>query len=379
MQDYYKILGVDKNASQDEIKSSYRKLVKQFHPDLHPGDEAAAAKFKEINEANEILSDPEKRKQYDFELEHPGASQGFGGFSGAGASGFGGFEDIFSDIFGSFGGRSSSGSERRKGENITVEVTLSFLDAAKGVSNKSVNFTRREPCSSCKGTGAKDGTKFQTCDRCHGTGRVQQTVGGGFFRMVNEVTCPDCGGIGKKILEKCTACGGKGYNTKQTEYKFDVPAGADTNSYIKKSGLGHASTHGGIAGDLIIVFKVAPHAVFKRKDFDLYMELPVSLSTACLGGKVKVPTLDNTIDVDIPEGTQSGKVITLRGKGIKSRMGTGNLYITVLVEIPSKLSKADKELLKKLEEQAEFKQTPKMSAYKKNIESLYGVDPYGRK
>lgn len=377
MQDYYKILGVDKNATQDEIKASYRKLVKQYHPDLHPNDEAAAAKFKEINEANEVLSDPKKREQYDYELEHPGASQGFGGFSGA--EGFGGFGDIFSDIFG-FGGRSSSTqSTRKKGANITIEVNLSFLDAAKGVANKSVSYTRREPCAACKGTGAKDGTKFQTCSKCNGTGRIQHVVGGGLFRMVNETVCPECGGVGKKIIEKCTVCGGKGYTTKSAEYKFDVPAGADTNSYIKKSGLGHASTVGGIPGDLIIVFKVAPHAIFKRKDFDLYIDLPISLSTACLGGKVKIPTLDSAIEIDIPEGTQSGKVITLRGKGIKSRMGTGNLYINVIVEIPTKLSRADKDLLKKLEAQMDIKQAPKMSAYKKNLESLYGVDPYGKK
>ena len=375
MQDYYKILGVEKNASQDEIKSSYRKLVKQYHPDLHPGDEAAAAKFKEINEANEVLSDPKKREQYDFELEHPGASQGFGGFS---SEGFGGFGDIFSDIFG-FGGRAGAQAERRKGANITVEVDLSFLDAAKGVANKSVTFTRREPCSACKGTGAKDGTKYQTCSKCNGTGKIQHVVGGGLFRMVNESVCPDCGGTGKKILEKCNVCGGKGYTTKTTEYKFDVPAGADTNSYIQKRGMGHASTSGGVAGDLIIVFKVAPHPIFKRKDFDLYIDLPVSLSTACLGGKVKVPTLDSAVDVDIPEGTQSGKVITLRGKGIKSRMGTGNLYLNVTVEIPAKLSRSDKELLKKLEEQMDMKQVPKMSAYQKNLQSLYGVDPYSKK
>ncbi|MBP5177147.1 MAG: molecular chaperone DnaJ, partial [Clostridia bacterium] len=183
---------------------------------------------------------------------------------------------------------------------------------------------------------------------------------------------------GKKILEKCTICGGRGYTTKSTEYKFDVPAGADTNSYIQKRGLGHASTSGGSPGDLIIVFKVAPHAIFKRKDFDLYVDLPVSLATACLGGKVKVPTLDNTIDVDIPEGTQTGKIITLRGKGIKSRMGVGNLYLSVTVEIPTKLSREEKELLKKLEAQMDMKQVPKMSAYKKNVESLYGTDPYSK-
>ena len=378
MQDYYKILGVDRNATQDEIKASYRKLVKQYHPDLHPNDAEAAAKFKEINEANEVLSDPQKRQQYDYELDHPEAAGGFGGFSG-GTGGFGGFGDIFSDIFGGGFGSASSSAARRKGENITIEVTLSFLDAAKGVNNKSVKYNRREPCQSCKGTGAKDGTKYQTCPKCGGSGKIQRVVGGGLFRMVNETVCPDCGGSGKKVLEKCPACDGKGYNNKPTEYKFDVPAGADTNSYIKKTGLGHASTKGGATGDLIILFKVAPHPVFKRKDFDLYIDLPISFTTACLGGKVKVPTLDNTVEVDIPEGTQSGKVLRLKGKGIKSRMGTGNLFITLIVEMPTKLTREDKELLKKLDAQMDVKQSPLMSAYKKNIESLYGVDPYGKK
>ena len=373
-QDYYKILGVDRKASQDEIKASYRKLVKQYHPDLHPNDAEAAAKFKEINEANEVLSDPKKRQQYDFELDNPGASQGFGGFGGGGASGFEGFGDIFSDIFGGFGG-SSRRESKQKGEDITIEVELSFLDAAKGC-NKTVKYNRREPCSSCKGTGAKDGTKFTTCSRCKGTGKIQRVVGGGLFRMVNETVCPDCGGTGRNITEKCDVCGGKGYNVSSTTFSFDVPAGADTNSYIVKRGMGHASTRGGETGDLIVVFKVTSHKIFKRKDFDLYVELPISYMTACLGGNVKVPTLDNAVDIDIPEGTQSGRVITVRGKGIKSRRGTGNLYVTVTVETPSKLSRTQKDLLKKLEAESDVRQTAKMADYKKNVESLYGVDPY---
>ena len=375
-QDYYKILGVDRKASQDEIKSSYRKLVKQYHPDLHPNDPEAAARFKEINEANEVLSDPKKRQQYDFELDNPGASQGFGGFGGGGASGFEGFGDIFSDIFSGFGGGRQQAKE--KGSDVTIEVELSFLDAAKGC-NKSVKYNRREPCSSCHGTGAKDGTKYTTCSRCKGTGKIQRVVGGGLFRMVNESICPDCGGTGKNITEKCTVCGGKGYTVSSTTFSFDVPAGADTNSYIVKRGMGHASTHGGETGDLIVVFKVTPHKIFKRKDFDLYIDLPVSFVTAALGGKVKVPTLDDAVDVDIPEGTQTGKVITVRGKGIRSRRGTGNLYINVIVEVPSKLSRTQKDLLKKFADESDVKQTAKISDFKKNMESLYGVDPYSAK
>ena len=373
MKDYYQILGVDRKASQDEIKASYRKLVKQYHPDLHPNDEQAAAKFKDINEANEVLSDPQKRQQYDYELDNPGASQ-FGGFQGG--AGFEGFGDIFSEFFGGFSGRQSGEAARKKGADITVEVKLSFLDAAKGVSNRKVTFNRREPCPDCKGTGAKDGTKYQTCPKCGGTGKIQRVVGGGLFRMVNETVCTECGGSGKKILEKCSVCGGKGYSTKNTEFTFDVPAGADTNSYLRKRGMGHASTNGGVPGDLIVVFRVEPHPVFKRKDFDLYINLPISFETACLGGKIKIPTLDNAVDLDIPEGTQSGKVFTVRGKGIKGKMNSGNLYVTVIVEVPARVSRAEKELLQKLSDQSDMRQTPLMSAYKKHLESFYGVDPY---
>ena len=371
---YYEVLGVDKKATQDEIKQSYRKLVKQYHPDLHPNDEAAAAKFKEINEANEILSDPKKRQQYDFELENPGASQGFGGFSGEGFGG--GFGDIFSDIFSQFGGGGSHGRQMdTKGQDVTLEVSLSFLDAAKGC-NKEVTYNRREPCSSCHGTGAKDGTKYTTCSRCNGTGVIQQMSGSSFFRTVSARACPECGGSGKKITEKCTVCNGKGYSVKNTTVKFDIPAGADTNSYIRKRGMGQASTMGGEAGDLIVVFKVLPHKIFKRKDFNLYIDLPISFTTACLGGKVKVPTLDDAVSIDIPEGTQNGSVVTLRGKGIKSRMGTGNLYINIIVETPTRLSRQERDLLKKLDEEIEVKQYSKMNDYSKNLQSLYGVDPY---
>ena len=371
-QDYYKILGVDKNASQDEIKSSYRKLVKQYHPDLHPNDAEAAAKFKEINEANEVLSDPQKRKQYDFELEHPYAAGAGQGFSGGGFEGFG---DIFSEFFGGFSGGGARAQAKERGADITLEVELSFLDAAKG-SNKTVTFNRREPCASCKGTGAKDGVKFEKCAKCNGTGTIQKVVGGGLFRMVNTTVCPDCNGTGKKIIEKCTVCGGKGYSVKNTSFTFDVPAGADTNSYIRKRGMGHASTHGGEAGDLIVIFKVLPHKIFKRENFDLYIDLPIPFTTACLGGTVKVPTLDKAVDLDIVEGTQTGKVYIVKGKGIKSARGTGNLYVKIIVETPTKLTRTQKDLLKQFEKESELKQTPKMEEYKKNVETFYGLDPY---
>ncbi len=376
--DYYKTLGVDKNASSDDIKKAYRTLVKKYHPDLHPGDKQAAEKFKEINEANEVLSDDKKRKQYDFELEHPNMG-GFGGASGFGGSGFsgfsGGFEDIFGDIFGGFGGGRQRAQTKTKGEDVTVEITLSFLDAAKGCVREVV-YTRNEPCSSCKGTGAKGGTAYKTCDKCGGTGQVQYTSNNGFFRSVSVRPCDACGGKGKKILEQCPDCKGKGYTKKNTKVTLNIPAGADTGSYLRKAGFGEASRNGGPAGDLIAVIKVEPSKIFKRKNFDLYVSVPVSFKTAAMGGKVKVPLIDEVMDYSIPEGTQSGKIFFVRGKGIKTGRGTGDLYIEVVVEVPSKLTKEQKTALDKLEDLTEIKQCPQMKTYRDNMESMYGKNPY---
>ena len=377
--DYYETLGVSKDASADDIKKAYRTLVKKYHPDLHPNDKAAAEKFKEINEANEVLSDEKKRKQYDFEREHPNmggfGGAGAGGFSGA--SGFGGFEDIFGDIFGGFGGARSRAQTKTKGEDITLELTLSFLDAAKGC-RREVVYSRNEPCSKCKGTGAKNGTAYKTCEKCGGTGQVQYTSGNGFFRSVSVRPCEECHGTGKKIIEPCEECKGKGYVKKSTKLVFDIPAGADNGSYISKAGYGEASKNGGPAGDLFVVIKVEPSKIFKRKNFDLYVDLPISIKTAALGGKVKVPLLDETMDYAIPEGTQNGKIFFVKGKGIKTNRGTGDLYISVSVEVPTKLSGKQKKMLEDFETDSDFKQTPKMKEFKEKMESMYGRNPYAK-
>ncbi len=374
--DYYETLGVSKDASADDIKKAYRTLVKQYHPDLHPGDKTAAEKFKEINEANEVLSDDKKRKQYDFEREHPGmGAGGFGGFGGAG--GFGGFEDIFSDIFGGFGGSRQRAQTKTKGEDITIELSLSFLDAAKGC-RREVVYTRNEPCADCRGTGAKNGTAYKTCDKCGGSGQIQYATGNGFFRSVSVRPCDECHGTGKKIIEPCPTCKGKGYTKQNTKLNLDIPAGADTGSYIRKQGFGEASRNGGAPGDLIVVMKVEPSKIFKRKNFDLYVDLPISVKTAMLGGKVKVPLIDETMEYAIPEGTQSGKVFFVRGKGIKTPRGTGDLYIVVSVEIPTKLTKKQRDNIIDFYGEMDLKQSPAMKKYKDDIESMYGTNPYSK-
>ena len=376
--DYYEILGVSKDATQDDIKKAYRTLVKKYHPDLHPNDPQCAEKFKEINEANEVLSDEKKRKNYDTFGSADG-NAGFGGFGGNG--GFGGFSDfgdIFGDIFGGFGGGRSRAQTKTKGDDVTVELSMSFLDAAKGC-RREVVYTRNEPCAACKGTGAKGGTAYKTCEKCGGTGQVQYASSNGFFRSVSVKPCDECKGTGKKILENCKECNGKGYSRASTKVTLDIPAGADTGSYIRKVGFGQASTNGGPAGDLIIVIKVEPSKIFKRKNFDLYVQVPISFRTAALGGKVKVPLIDETLDYTIPEGTQSGKVFFVRGKGIKTNRGIGDLYIEVVVEIPTRITREQKKILEELENSTDIKQCSRMKQYKDNLETMYGQNPYGKK
>ena len=368
---YYDVLGVPRNATPDQIKSAYRKLAKQYHPDFHPNDAAAAEKFKEINEANETLSDDGKRKQYDFELDHPGMGN-MGGMGGSG--GMGGFEDIISSMFGGFGGFGGrqSAPQRSRGADIEQTIRLSFLDAIKGCS-KEISYFRNEPCKSCSGTGAKNGTAFTSCSKCGGTGRVKYQQDTIFGRTIQVGACPDCNGTGKKITERCHDCKGAGYTRKQTVFTVNIPAGVDNDSSLRKRGYGQASPNGGECGYLYVYFRIEPHKLLVRKDKDLYVTVPISYRTACVGGKILVPAIDDMVELTIPAGTASGTQFSLRGKGVKTVNGTGSLYVKVEIDIPARLSREQVKKIDDFEDTVALKSCYNMQRFAGDVSSLYGV------
>ena len=353
--DYYEPLGVSKGATDDEIKKSYRKLAKQYHPDLNPGDKAAEARFKEVNEAYEILSDKEKRARYD-QFGHAGVDPNFnpgGGFGG----GFGGFTDMgdidLGDLFGSFfgGGFGGGGSSRRngpqKGETIRTGVAISFEEAAFGC-EKEVTVSRTEQCDVCHGTGCAPGTTAEVCPDCHGSGTVRIQRGGGGFSFATTTTCPKCRGAGKIIHQPCKTCNGAGSVRRQKKLAVTIPAGIDNGQAVSLRGQGGAGKNGGPAGDLLIAVTVRPHPTFRREGTSVYMDQPVSFVQAALGAELEIPTIDGTVKYTMPEGTQSGTTFRLRGKGIPglNGRGRGDQYVTVKVQVPTGLSRAQKDALK---------------------------------
>ncbi len=369
---YYDILGVSKTASQDEIKSAYRKLAKQYHPDFHPGDAAAAEKFKEINEANETLSDENKRKQYDFELEHPGMGAGGNPFGGGFGGGMGGFEDIINSVFGGgFGGFGGAERQTPRGSDIELTLNLSFLDTIKGCT-KTVSYMRNEPCSACGGSGAKGGTAFQKCSRCGGSGRVKYQQDTIFGRTIQVGACPDCGGTGKKILVRCPDYKGKGYTHKETKFTVNIPAGVDSDSSLRKRGFGQAAGNGGENGDLYIRFRIEPHKMLVRRDKDLYVTVPISYKTAVNGGKIIVPGIDDTLELSVDAGTSSGTKFCMRGKGVKTVNGTGNLYVTVEIDVPKRLSREQNKKLEDYEASVPLKYCDKMQKFANEVSAIYG-------
>ena len=353
--DYYEVLGVSKGATDDEIKKSYRKLAKQYHPDLNPGDKAAEARFKEVNEAYEILSDKEKRARYD-QFGHAGVDPNFnpgGGFGG----GFGGFTDMgdidLGDLFGSFfgGGFGGGGSSRRngpqKGETIRTGVAISFEEAAFGC-EKEVTVSRTEQCDVCHGTGCAPGTTAEVCPDCHGSGTVRIQRGGGGFSFATTTTCPKCRGAGKIIHQPCKTCNGAGSVRRQKKLAVTIPAGIDNGQAVSLRGQGGAGKNGGPAGDLLIAVTVRPHPTFRREGTSVYMDQPVSFVQAALGAELEIPTIVGTVKYTMPEGTQSGTTFRLRGKGIPglNGRGRGDQYVTVKVQVPTGLSRAQKDALK---------------------------------
>lgn len=351
--DYYEVLGVAKTASEDEIKSAYRKLAKKYHPDLNPGNAEAEAKFKEVNEAYGVLSDADKRAKYDqYGTADPQAGFGGGGFSGGfggfGSGGFsGGFEDIFENIFGGFTGSRRSNNAPEQGRDLRVDMELTFEEAAFGA-KKEINLTREESCDECGGSGAAKGTTAEVCQACHGSGQVRTTQNTVFGSFSSTQQCTACHGTGRIIRTPCKKCGGKGRIRRARRISINVPAGIDNGRAITLRGEGEQGKRGGAAGDLYVYFSVKPHKLFKRRGNDIYLEVAVSFANAALGAEITVPTLEDSIKYKIPEGTQPGTVFRIRGKGIKRLGGNdrGDMYITVGVEIPRRLSSKQKELLR---------------------------------
>ena len=347
--DYYEVLGVGKDATEAEIKSAYRKKAKECHPDLHPNDKNAEERFKELNEANEVLSDPEKRKRYDqYGFDGPQmGGMGAEGFDFSGMGGMGGFESIF-DTF--FGGGMGGGARRNgpvPGNDLQHRISITFEEAAFGC-EKTIDFFRNENCEACGGTGAKPGTQPQTCPTCHGSGQVRS--GNGF--MVTVRTCPTCRGEGKIVKDKCQSCNGTGHVRRKRNLTIHIPAGVQDGTNMVKRGEGEPGQRGGPAGDLYISITVKPHKLFKREGNDILLDMPISMTQAALGAEIDVPTLESPVKQRIPEGTQTGTQFRIKGKGIPSlRNGVkGDLLLTVHVEVPKKLTEKQKELLRQFDQ-----------------------------
>lgn len=363
--DYYEILGVNKNASDDEIKKAFRASALKYHPDRNPGDKGAEEKFKEINEAYQVLSDPQKRSQYD--QFGTADFNGQGGFDFSNYEGFGGFSDIFGDIFDFFGGggrKQSAGPKR--GVDLEYNLELTFEEAAFGV-KKDVDIYRNETCTTCSGSGAKPGTSPVTCDKCNGTGQVKVQRNTPFGSFVSVTTCDKCHGEGRVIETPCPECQGRGKVRKKRVISINIPAGVDNGNTIPLRGEGEPGVMGGPSGDLYIHIRVKPHKIFKRQGYDIICDLPISFIRAALGGEIVIPTLEGNAKEVIQEGTQPGTVIKLKSKGIPKLRGNGrgDLYAKINIEIPKKLNENQKELLKKLAE--EFGEDPAGANSKKTI------------
>lgn len=354
--DYYEVLGVSKDATEEDLKKAYRKLAKQYHPDVNKDNsKQAEANFKEVNEAYEVLSDSQKRGAYD-KFGHAGVDPngfggaGFGDYNGFGDINFGDIGDIFETFFG-FGGNTKRKSGPQRGADIKYQVEISFEEAAFGV-KKSLNINRLETCETCKGNGSKPGTNPVTCSACNGTGQVQYKRSTPFGQFVKTETCNQCHGEGKIILHYCDTCKGKGQVRKNIKVEINIPAGIDNGQIVRHSGFGDYGPKGGPAGDLYIEVRIRPHSLFKREGTTVTCEIPITFVHAALGGEMDIPTLDGKVRKNIPEGTQTGTIFTLKGKGIPSiKTGVrGDQLVKVVVEVPKKLNDKQRDLLIKFAE-----------------------------
>ncbi len=369
--DYYEVLGVDKSASDADIKKAYRNLAKKYHPDANPDDPTAEAKFKELNEAYSVLSDAETKARYD-QYGHAGTDPNFGagGFGDGGFGGFGGFSgaefdlgDLFGDLFGG-GRRTSRPNAPRKGADIETYITLTFEEAAFGCT-KDIEFNRVENCSKCGGSGANGKDGVETCRTCNGTGQVRTVQRTPFGSMQSQRPCSACKGTGKIVKDPCSNCKGSGVSRIKKKISVNIPAGIDDGQRVILRGQGNHGTNGGTAGDLYVEVNVKPHKLFVRDGDHIRFEMPISFTEAALGAKLTVPTLEGESEFSIPEGTQSGSVFSLRGKGIPNvnGRGRGDIYVTVTVEVPKSLSSKQKDLLKKFDESMGNKNHPKKQGF----------------
>ena len=385
--DYYEVLGIGKNATDAEIKSAYRKLAKKYHPDLNPGDKEAEEKFKEVNEANDVLSDPQKRQRYD-QFGFAGVDPNYAAANGGGAGGFGGgfggvdLGDIFGDIFGGgfgggfsgFGGGSSTRTANapRKGHDIQASVILTFEEAAHGCSKK-ITINRQDTCPDCGGTGAAKGTSPETCPDCGGRGYVVTQQRTPFGVMQSQQPCSHCGGRGTIIRNPCKTCRGTGKTAARKSLEINIPAGIDDDQNIALRGQGDAGSNGGPAGDVIVHVTVKADPMFERDGYDVTIHVPITFSQAVLGDDVEVPTVDGRIVQHIPEGTQSGTKFRLRGQGIQylNGRGRGDQYVIVDVEIPKKVTRAQREALKAFEDSMKEDNYEKRKGFFKNLRDRF--------
>ncbi len=383
--DYYEVLGIKKGASEDEIKKAYRKKARECHPDLHPDDPSFVEKFQEVNEANEVLSDPQKRARYD-QFGHAGvdpsynAGGGMDGFSGFG--GFGGFgggiDDILENVFGGFGGFGGSGARRnnsnmpRRGSDINADATISFMEACRGKKHE-IKINRMCQCDACNGTGANSGTTSEVCSECQGRGTVKSTQRTPFGMISSSKECPRCKGSGKIIKNPCSKCSGNGRVRVQKTISVEIPAGIDDRQAMRLSGQGNCGVNGGPNGDVILTVRVKSHDIFKREGYDIRCEIPVTYSDAVLGAEVIVPTIDGDVKYNINEGTDIGTTFRLKGKGIQHINSTerGDQYVKIGVEIPKNLSKKQKELLKEFEESLSEKNYAKRHSFFEKIKKKF--------